>query len=498
MSFKIKGGHSVNEINVSSDGSLNVNFPIGNLNGVTGSTAVEQNLQALHSAGFFIAAGEVDDGSVIGVKTVRPIFVTQDYRTLRNLESPIWNDSFSHSVMNNTKYNITTLGQTVSVISGFTSLNSSDSVTSGDYSLIKTFRTFTIYEAAPIYVSFKAKFSRALQSNSVIEFGVGIISTTAEPTDGIFFRASAGTLNSVCVKNTFVTTEVDIFTIEPDYIYDFLIAVNDESAEFWIDNVLVSKLTPSPLTGGTSLSNSLQLFMRNRNSGVVPAPIQFNVHTCGVLMGDLKLNKGWRTNMSLNGQSSISEPDGQSPNTEGTTTANLRNSLSPSVVVCTNTTPGYTKLGGDFSFVASAGTEDDYVVFSYLNPAGTASIPAKSLIIQSVNIDTYTSGATMGATATLLQWSLGIGSTSSSLSEVDSLDLGTRAARRIGLGLQTIAESAVVGTMASPRIEFKPGLSLPLMVEAGTYFSVLLKIPVGLETSNLLYRGQVTINGYFD
>ena len=209
------------------------------------------------------------------------------------------------------------------------------------------------------------------------------------------------------------------------------------------------------------------------------------------------MNKDWRTKMVTNGQSSISTPDGQPAVTTGTTSANLVNSSATTVVIATNTTAGYSTMGGDFAMVASAGTEIDYAIFAYLNPAGSATIAAKTFVIQNVYVDTWISGATVGATGNILDWSLGIGGTAVSLAEVDSLTSGTRASRRISLGSQSFSASTTGGTMASA-IRFEPGLATPLMVEAGTYCHVILKIPIGTATANLLYRGMVTIKGYYE
>ena len=121
-------------------------------------------------------------------------------------------------------------------------------------------------------------------------------------------------------------------------------------------------------------------------------------------------------------------------------------------------------------------------------------------MISNVYINTFTSGATMAATGTTLQWTIGVGGTSVNLTEQDSETGGTRAARRLGLGVQNIAPNVVSGTMADRMVMFEAPVSLysPLMVEAGTYCHIILKIPVGAATSSLYYRGNIIINGYWE
>jgi len=482
MSISIKGGHSTSEVDATNLSGLTVNLNTGITSNISYASVVI----------------EADDGSVYGTKTIRPLYVTQDYRTNRNLEKPIWDDVFCHSVINNTKYKVSATTQTITVANGFLNLNAGDDVSAGTSSAIQTFKYFPIYMVAPMYVNIKAKFSETLQTNSVTEFGLGLFDGTERPYDGCFFRASAGTLNAVVIKRTYEVTNVDVFTPLSGVLYDYLLAINDNDVEFWIDDVIVSKIVLPSFTGGTSLPNSLPLFARNYNSGgTVPSAIQFNIARWNVLFGDLKLNRDWRTTMSLNGQSSIASPDGQAAKVTGTTTANLVNNTAPIVATATNTTAAYSTLGGEFNIVASGGSETDYALFAYLNPAGTSSIPGKTLVIQNVYIDLYTTGAAMGASPTLFQWSLGVGGTNVSLLEQDSVDLGTKATRRIALGQQSISASTAIGTVAMPRIEFEPG-RVPLIVEAGTYCHVILRIPTGLQTASLFYRGFVTINGYFE
>ena len=102
----------------------------------------------------------------------------------------------------------------------------------------------------------------------------------------------------------------------------------------------------------------------------------------------------------------------------------------------------------------------------------------------------------MSTSNTLFQWSLGVGGTSASLLEQDSITAGTRAPRRIGLGCQTISSTATAGSMADRPIVFES--SVPIIVEAGTYMHLILKMPIGNATASLVYRGNAIINGYFE
>lgn len=482
MSIEIKGGNSINEVN---------SVSYGNFSGLTVVTP-----SSLNDVGYAILCGEVDDGSIIGTKTIRPFYVTQDFRTSNNLEKPIWQDSFPSSVINNSKYKLTTSAQTITSSNGFLNLNDGGSVANGTYSVFQTFKTFSLYTNFATYVNIKGKFSNTLQTNCIIEFGLGLAATSTAPTDAIFWRVSGGTMNAVVSKGVLETVSSNIQTPDADVVYDYLLAITDEYVEFWIDDVIVAKVTPPSTTGTTSMSNAIPITIRNYNTGSVPSAIQFQVGQIDILCGDMKSNKNWATTMSMRGQNSISLTDGQNSILTGMTSANIVNNSSPNLVTLDNVNAGYTTLGGEFTTIASAGTETDLVVFAYLNPIATSDIPGKTLVIQNVYINTYTSGATMSTSSTLLQWSLGLGGTSVSLLEEDSVTLGTRATRRIGLGCQTLSSTAAAGSVFTQPIRFES--NTPLSVEAGTYLHVILKIPIGNATASLIYRGNVTINGYFE
>jgi hypothetical protein len=136
------------------------------------------------------------------------------------------------------------------------------------------------------------------------------------------------------------------------------------------------------------------------------------------------------------------------------------------------------------------------VLFAYLNPAGTAAIPGKTLVITGFKLDVVNTVTAVATQTTVFQWSLGVGGTAVSLATADSLTAGTRATRRLGMGIMSMVVGTPVGGMATPSINNQ--FASPLMVEAGTYCHVILKIPVGTATATEIFRGLITINGYFE
>ena len=92
---------------------------------------------------------------------------------------------------------------------------------------------------------------------------------------------------------------------------------------------------------------------------------------------------------------------------------------------------------------------------------------------------------------------MAFGSTEVSLATTDSAVTSTRGPRRITLGCQTFAASAAAFTVANNpiKIDFKT----PYMVEPSTYLHVFFKTPIApTPASSQYFRGNITINGYFE
>lgn len=479
MSVIIKGGVSNILADVDSSNNLKVNLPT-----------------VMSGAGYASIITEIDSGSATGTKKMRTLDVSQDYRLRTGIDKILWQDTFCHAVLNNSKYAGITSTMTVNVANGYLNLNAGNAVASGNVARVQSYRNFTLFNTFPLYVNMRVKFSNSLQLNSVIEFGLGYAATTASPTDGIFFRAEGGQLNGVINKggNEYVVT--NIFTPVANQVNYYSITIGQNECEFWVNDILVGSIITPSGWGAPSQSNSLPLLFRNYNSGIVPGAIQFSVSQIAVLIGDMDSGKDWPTTVVGNGQSSISAPDGQAAAAAGTQTANIVNITAPASATLSNTTAGYATLGGQFQFLAVAGAETDYALFAYLNPIGTLIIPGKNLIITGIKIDTFNTVVAVATTPTVFQWAIGVGGTSVSLLTADSVTAGTRAARRLGLGIQAMAVGTAVGGMADRTIDTK--FTSPLMVEPGTYCHVILKMPISTATATRVMRGLVVINGYFE
>lgn len=330
--------------------------------------------------------------------------------------------------------------------------------------------------------------------------GLGLASGVTAPTDGVFFRINAsgvpqGVANFGGSETVVTLQDTPGHTWAPaaNTMYHWLIVAHNDVTEFWVDDVLMGVVNTPATVGSPCASMSLPLLMRLYNSGTVTTAQRLEVGSCSVTLGDQNAIRLWPTTMGVMGLSSINAPDGQ---TAGQT-ANYANSAAPASATLSNTAAGYgpTLLGGQWQFAAPAGAETDYVLFAYLNPAGTNAIPGKNLIIRGVRIETYNMGAAVATTPTLLQWGLAAGQTAITMATADSATAGTRAGRRVALGVQSLPVGAAVGAAATP---VDVNLDAPIVVEPGTYLHVLVKVPVGTATASQIIRGTCFINGYFE
>ncbi len=167
-----------------------------------------------------------------------------------------------------------------------------------------------------------------------------------------------------------------------------------------------------------------------------------------------------------------------------TQSANYANSTAPANATLSNTTAGYTTIGGLFQFIAPAGAETDYALFAYEVPVGY------TLYVDSVRINAFITGTKSSTSETLLQWALAANSSGVSLAT-----LVPHPPIFFPVGMQEAPKSASRGTPFDPPIYYKP--RAPVVVNPTRYFHVVLRIPVGNPTVTQTIRGFVNVEGYF-
>jgi len=478
MAVKVAGGNNTaGQANVDANYNLNVNAPLAAVN-----------------AGFVTATGEVTDGLVGVARQVRPLDVSPDYKLRAALDQIMWMDTFCHAQLNLSKYKYISSTMTTALAGGKMVMNNGNSLASGAYSVVNTFRTFYEDLSYGLYADFELGFSALPVANNVNEFGMGFAAGVAVPTDGVFFRLNAsGVLQGVANNNGAETSCVLNFTYIINQLNHFLVVLFADRAEFWINDEMYGRIICEPGTAnGPTMSNSLPLLIRSYNSAVTSSAQQLQVATAAITKADMNTQRSWPTVMAGMGLSMSKLPDGVAAGQS----QNYVNSTVPASATLSNTAAGYTTLGGQWQFVAVAGAETDYALFGFQVPAAAANLPGRNFIMTGVHIEAYNMVIAVATTPTILQWALGLGASAVSLATADSTTAGTRAPRKIALGAQYLPIGAAVGAVANAiDVNFKES---PEMVEAGTWVHLILKMPVATATSTEVIRGTAAIFGYYE
>jgi len=240
------------------------------------------------------------------------------------------------------------------------------------------------------------------------------------------------------------------------------------------------------------ITQDLPISFRVYNStSIAPAlAVQLGIFSCSCWQPDLNTNRAYEMTLAGLGASSI---QGQSGTGAFGSTANHTNSTGAVNTALNIATPNYTKLGGRFNFTAVGAAVTDFPLFAFQVPVASANVPGKTLYIRGIHISTMNFGAVVATTPTVLQWAIGVGSSTNVLTGAEGA--AAKAPRVVDLGQQYFPVGAVIGqTTTDLDIQFP----YPLMCEAGNYVHIILCVPVGTATGSEQFQGTVMINGLFE
>lgn len=427
----------------------------------------------------------------------REIVTTENGALATSIDQLLFVEQVDGSAVNINVWTQSTSSLTIAQANGFITLNSAGATTINGYAILSSIKNLPLYGHLPVRVSINAKTPIQPQSNCTMELGIGVGATTAAPTDGAFFRwnssaqflaviNNAGTETTLALSGTYTEADGASVTLPPTNndatLFDIVIV--EDLAQFFIDDVLVAELDVPTGQAFPTNAGRIPVFARVYNGGSAPSSApQLSIGQVVVVQEGVSLNRPWRETLVTLGRGSY-----QSPVTAFAQSANHANSTSPASATLSNTAAGYTTLGGRYQFAAVAGAATDYALFGYQVPAGY------QLIVTGVTISALNTGAIGSvATPTIFDWGLAINSSAVSLATTDGA--GTWAPRRIPLGMGAFGLSAVIGAQSPDIVRaFDP----PLIIDGGRYFHVILQIPSGAATASEIFRGDVTVTGFFE
>jgi hypothetical protein len=351
--------------------------------------------------------------------------------------------------------------------------------------MLQSWKYVPLFKANALYVEFAINWTLPPVANWFAEWGISNVATAnGALVDGVCFRVTAGQFRGVAVNNS-VETYVNLGTLPADsMVHDFAIEICQDTVYFWHEGNLLGVLNIPATQYGPTSQAQLPVFVRTYNAAIAPAnAIKLQVSAIGVSNGGADLNRLWPTVMGSMGNTALQAPTG----TAVAQTSNNVNITAPVSATLANATAGYATLGGQFQFAAVAGAETDYALFAYLVPTGS------TLVVRGAWVDTINTGAAVATTATVLQWSLGVGASAVTLLTTDGAT--TKSSARLSLGFQTFPIGAAIGAQALP---IDKNFDSSIVVNGGEYLHVIVKCPIGTATASQIIRGIVGINAYFE
>jgi hypothetical protein len=498
MGVNIKGGNNTAGLaNVSSTYELQVVTP-----------------QTEENAGFVQLSTEVDSGDVLGTRTVIPPECSDDYRLRVGLDQTMFNTTFEGTTILTTTWSQLLTSMTTAQTSGFVVLNSGSSTTSGHAAYIRSHRHFSTFGTYPTYVDMWIRETAPTAVNAISEWGLLYLTAqaTTQPIDGIFFRrTSGGTLKAIVTNNstdvadvTITTTNVPardgVGTFDPTESNHYLVVFHHDIVRFWINDVLVAEIPCPAAQAQFSASSGNPVGFRVVNTGTASPARQLSVGYVNVGFGDQNTNKPWSHVLCGLGNGSYQFANGNTPGPTvtraGSTYGHPASGTARAAGTWTATTaPALNNLGGLWTSpaISTLTSDADYPVFAFQNPAGTATLPGKTLYITGIRVGEAYVSAAASTNAILLSYIVMVGSSAVATSTADAAS--TVSGKSITVGGHGFLATEATGS-------YKPGFEVqfnsPLMVPSGHYFHFVVR-PFGTVTANtLVVTSSLAVNGYFE
>lgn len=459
MANKIVGSASGNIAEVDSNNNLKANLPV-----------------TITQAGFSALASENDAGTIIGTRSMLSPETDQDYRLRTGADNLLDDETFNYTAQNTGKHQNHNTTMTFVYGTGGLLTNGTSITTTTTGVALSTYAMFPMFASgASTDVQFDASFSAQPVANTIVDIGMFLRPTSNPyaPTDGAYFRINASGVVGVINHNGTETTTAPLsFTYTNSTVYKFIIVINNNSTEFWIDDVLYGSITTPVNQGQPFMAAALPFSFRHViTGGAAGGVFQATIRGYGVSVSGPTFSR----TLGEAGNAMFGSYQGLSGGTMGSL-ANYANSANPTAAVPTNTTAALgTGLGGQFWETASLAVNTDGIICSYQVPAGTANVLGKRLKITGINLASYIQTVIAGGPF-VCQYSLAFGHTAVSLATAEAAT--TKAPRRVALPdfTQVVTAAQAVSTLVSQPggadIDFEQS---PIYVNPGEFVALVTK-----------------------
>lgn len=404
------------------------------------------------------------------------------------------NEFFNNTTLNSAVFAAPVTTQTVTVAGGTLNLNASAITTLSTVSRVSTYAHFPFQADFATFATFDALLTQTPQVNCTVEMGFGIASALTAPTDGAFFRYdSTGTLKGVLNTNGSELTTAALTSPSVGVMHRYKVVVENDRVFFYIDGVCQGVIATPNNLGFPLYAPAQPFFARVYHAAVAPTLAQgLKLGYVFVGLQDAAgLGKDNATIAALQGRMGY---QGQAGHTMGST-ALLTNSLAAGAgAAMTNTAASLgSGLGGQFAAQPTLAVGTDGIVCSYQNPVPTSAIPGKTLYIKGVRVQGVVTTALTGG-AVVYEYTLAFGHTAVSIATAETAT--TKAARRVGIGIETFASAAAIGVVGSASGQYMP-FNAPIAVNPGEFVAVTAK-NLGVVTTTGVILFLVSFDAYFE
>jgi hypothetical protein len=440
------------------------------------------------------AFGENDAGDLTGVSELKSGEIDNDYRQRSSTDIILDEEVFNYTAQNTGKHSYSNTTMTNTWTAGQLTTNGSSITTTTTGTVFNTYASFPNIGTQTLSADTEIGFSAQPQTNTFIEFGLGIPGAqTAAPTDGVFIRLSSSGLQGIVSFNG-TETSTGIFpatagtgtwTYTNSKRYQFIIYSATVGAEFWVnDGTGAVKLGTIPLPTGQgrmSMAAGMQYFIKHRIvGGAAGGVIQALAGAYNVRLGGSNII----STVSTQGSRVYGSYQGLSGGTMGSL-ATYANSTNPTAAAPSNTAltanlPG--GLGGQGLVTAAVAAATDGIWSEYGVPAGTVNVQGRRLVVRGVRLDAVNLGAAVATTATTIQFCIAYGHTAVSLATAEAAT--TKAPRRVSLGFMTWPIGAAIGAQPQTGALFLDLGDAPLFVNPGERIALVGKFVAGTATAS--------------
>ena len=494
--FRIEGDVSGNVAEVNASKQLKV----------VPETDIENNPG---NVGGFRSFSENDTGRITGEPYLVSPEVDEDYRIRVSQDLILDEEVFYYTAQNTGKHSYTNTTMTNTWTAGQMTTNGSSINTVNTGTVFQTYAFFPNIGTQTLSADFEIGFSAQPQTNTFVEFGIGLPGTQLiAPSDGVFIRLNSAGLQGIISNNgTEISTGVfplangtGTWVYNNATKYQFIIYLGGVEAEFWVNNGTTTELLGSislpAAMGRICMAPGMPLFVKHRNvGGAASGTLQGLLGAYNVRLGGSNVS----TTMSSMGSRIYGSYQGLSGGTIGTnarigtiTTGNETN-VAPAVPTTTTAALG-SGLGGTFWETVSLAANTDGIIMSYQVPLGTALIPGRRLVLRGMYLTSYVQTVIVGGPY-IAEWFLAFGHTSVSLGTAEAA--ATKAPRRIALPFtQAVTAAQAVSTLVSKSTEFVDFGDAPVLVNPGEFLQLCTRHIGTAGTSGTVVHRVTPVYGW--